>query len=222
MYFCYYNSTTGNCNRSNTLNHHTIVAGRASVCWILGEEQLDIDDRYDRRVQPLSRRGVRPIEQLAGAMRTFLDADFGAIHDYGDGMGWTLERRASFGIGAVPVRVESEGATFHLSPLQREAIRLIFALTIDSLADSAPAVVQNYSVYQDMLWDELPTLRVPADVWQQVQPTYFLVPIHDGVTVPTFLLFAECDWDPEHGLTVRFRNGRADESNQQGEIGIRD
>ncbi len=29
---------------------------------------------------------------------------------------------------------------------------------------------------------------------------------------------AECDWDPEHGLAVRFRNGRADPANQQGEI----
>ncbi|WP_176727091.1 hypothetical protein [Nostoc sp. KVJ20] len=29
----------------------------------------------------------------------------------------------------------------------------------------------------------------------------------------------ECDWDPEHGLEVRFRNGVADDADQIGEIG---
>jgi hypothetical protein len=119
-------------------------------------------------------------------------------------------------------RVESEGNIFQISPIQPAAVRPIFALTRECLTDAAPAVVQNYSVDRDSPGDELPNLRVPADVWQQVQPTYFLVPLHEDVTVPTFLLLAECDWDPEHGLAVRFRNGRADKSNQQGKLGIRD
>ena len=70
--------------------------------------------------------------------------------------------------------------------------------------------------------DELPPLQSPVDVWQEVTPSYIEVPAHGSVTTATFLLFAECGWDPEHGLVVRFRNGRADAANQQGELGLED
>ncbi len=58
-------------------------------------------------------------------------------------------------------------------------------------------------------------------MWR-VTPTYFEVPLHYDVTTPTFFLMAECDWDPEHGLVVRFRDGHADEADQQGELGLED
>lgn len=67
--------------------------------------------------------------------------------------------------------------------------------------------------------EELPPLASPADVWQAVRPTLIGVPAHGERTVPTFPLLSECDWNPEHGLVVRFRNGRAATS-QQGELGI--
>ncbi len=70
--------------------------------------------------------------------------------------------------------------------------------------------------------EDLPPLRTPADVWLSVQPSYVSVPPHHHTGVPTFLLFAECDWDPEHGLVVRFRNGHADAASQQGELGLED
>jgi hypothetical protein len=151
---------------------------------------------------------------------TIHDSEFGTINNRDDGAEWTLDRHASFGLGEVPVRVESEGTSFQISLIQREAVRLALALTPDILRLSAPAVVQNYDVYQDMLGDELPILSVPADVWLQVSLTYINVPIHHLITIPTFLLFAECNWDPEHGLVVRFRHGCADAANQQGELGI--
>ncbi|MFW9263727.1 DUF6985 domain-containing protein [Nostoc sp. CALU 546] len=34
-----------------------------------------------------------------------------------------------------------------------------------------------------------------------------------------FKLIAECDWEPEHGLEVCFRNGVADDVDQIGETG---
>lgn len=68
--------------------------------------------------------------------------------------------------------------------------------------------------------EEMLPLSASIDVWQAVQPSYIEVPPHGTITTPTFLLFAECDWNVEHGLMVRFRNGYADASDQQGEFGL--
>lgn len=148
------------------------------------------------------------------------DPDFGLM-DF-DGSSWILERRVLFNGIDVPVHIEPENTdTRALSLVQREAVQIALALPPDVLAMSAPAVVQNYEVYREMLGDEeLPPLRVPIEVWQQVEPSYIEVLPHGDVTIPTFLLFAECNWDPEHGLVIRFRNGYADASNQQGELGL--
>lgn len=122
----------------------------------------------------------------------------------------------------VPLSIEPEESG-QVSLVQREALRLALAMPPDILELSAPAVVQNYEVYREAIGDEeMPPLAQPVDVWKAVQPTEVIIPIHDGWPIPTFLLYAECDWDPEHGLEVRFRNGIADESNQQGEIGLED
>jgi len=150
------------------------------------------------------------------------DPDFGPMQF--DGAEWVLERRAVFNGVAVPVRIEAEHAdTGTLSPVQRAAVQLALALPPDVLAVSAPAVVQNYGVYREMIGDdEMPPLAAPADVWRAVTPSYISVPPHGTITTPSFLLLAECDWDPEHGVVVRFRNGYADASNQQGELGLED
>ena len=153
-------------------------------------------------------------------MFTFNDADLGQMMF--DGSVWVLERRARFNGVEIPVRIEPEDATTRaISPAQRRAAELALMLPSYVLERAAPAVVQNYEVYREMLGDEdLPPLRAPVDVWQSVKPTSIDIPAHGGVATATFLLLAECDWDPEHGLAVRFRNGRADAANQQGEIGI--
>lgn len=153
-------------------------------------------------------------------MITFDDPDFGSMHF--DGYEWILERCALLKGVEVPVHIEPEDAdTRSLSRVQREAVQIALALPPDVLVLAAPAVVQNYEVYREMVGDqELPPLQAPADVWQLVEPSYIRVPPHGNITTPTFLLLAECDWDPEHGLVVRFRNGHADASNQQGELGL--
>lgn len=133
----------------------------------------------------------------------------------------TRQYSATFMDVELPVEIEPDAEG--VSPPQLEALRQIFSLPPDVLEAAAPAVVQNYEVYREAIGDEeLPPLDNPKDVWQQVTPTGFIVPAHYDVTTPTFFLLAECDWDPEHGLVVRFRNGHADAASQQGELDLED
>ncbi|MEH2079526.1 MAG: hypothetical protein V7K89_05785 [Nostoc sp.] len=80
---------------------------------------------------------------------------------------------------------------------------------------TAPVVLQNYDVYCDMIGDqEMPLLADPSQVWDQVTFSYIYVPPHVeyDLDIATFKLIAECDWEPEHGLEVRFRNGVGDDA----------
>lgn len=156
---------------------------------------------------------------------TIDDRDFGPMKF--DGSEWILESHVVFNGTEIPIQIEPEESASEsasgISLLQRAALRLALSLPPDVLQTSAPAVVQNYEVYREMLGDEeCPPLQNALDVWQQVAPCYISIPPHGAATTPTFLLFAECDWDPEHGLVVRFRDGVADASSQQGELGIED
>lgn len=133
----------------------------------------------------------------------------------------TAQYTVTFNGVEVPIEIEPE--TGDSSAQQREALSALLSLSPQVLEESAPAVVQNYEVYREAIGDEeMPPLQNPVDVWQSVQATKFVIPAHDNYSTPTFLLIAECDWDPEHGLEVRFRNGRADAADQQGELGIED
>ncbi len=133
------------------------------------------------------------------------------------------ERRIVFAGRELPLSVDVTDES-ELSPLEREAMQLAEPFTLAQLAASAPAVVQNYEVYRESLGDDLPSLAQMADVWRQVRPAYVEVPNHTDYDLrePTFMLHAECDWDPEHGLMVLFRNGQACAANQAGELGYDD
>ena len=126
-------------------------------------------------------------------------------------------------INGVEVPVEIETDETGPSPQQLKALSQALNLAPDVLEKSAPAVVQNYEVYREMIGDdELPPLQNLIDVWKLVEPTDIYIPPHDAATPPGFFLMAECDWDPEHGLVVRFRGGVADAASQQGELDIAD
>lgn len=154
--------------------------------------------------------------------QTLDDPEFGPINLVGTDEG-VLERRATFGQQEVEVRVEYADDSYTLTDVQRQAVRSALNLSPDVLVRSAPAVVQNYEVYREAMGDdEMPPLANPADVWDEVEMSYVSVPPQDEGTRPGFLLFAECSWDPEHGLVVRFRDGVGDASNQQGELGLDD
>jgi hypothetical protein len=164
------------------------------------------------------------------SMITAQDPEFGPMQF--DGYYWKLERTLLFNGVAIPLQIEPENPdkveTPSFSPRQREAVRTALLLPSNVLEQAAPAVVQNYEVYREMVGDEeLPPLASPVEVWKTVEPSYISIPPHEGErsydgdgdnSIVTFLLFAECGWDPEHGLVVRFRNGQADAADQQGEL----
>ena len=151
-------------------------------------------------------------------MTNYHDAEFGPIRL--EGSQWMLERRAILGDRPVPLWVEFEaGQEGKLSLLQREAIRQALTLPPDVLRTAAPVVLQNYEVYREAIGDEamLP-LADPVQVWDEVTFSSLFVPPHEahGLHAPTFVLLAECSWEPEHGLEVPFRHGVALEADQQG------
>ena len=69
-----------------------------------------------------------------------------------------------------------------------------------------------FAYYRDMADvlgdDEVPQIATPADVWSHVQfgaePHFIRRPDDDKVYV---LLECECDWEPEHGLQLVFKDG---------------
>ncbi len=126
-------------------------------------------------------------------------------------------------INGVEVPIEIEADETGPSPQQLEALAQALDLAPDVLELSAPAVVQNYEVYREVIGDdELPPLETPVAVWKLVEPTEIQIPPHDAATPPGFLLMAECDWDVEHGLVVRFRGGVGVAASQQGELSLED
>lgn len=129
---------------------------------------------------------------------------------------------ALLGDRSVPIWVEPEtGEANQPSLLQREAIRQALSLPPDVLRITAPIVMQNYEVYREMVGDEaMPPLSDPIQVWEQVIFSDLYVPPHRdyGLETSSFMLRAECSWDLEHGLEVRFRNGVADAASQQGDL----
>lgn len=149
--------------------------------------------------------------------RSYDDAEFGQI--ILEDNHWTLAQCAVLGDRRVPICVDFEqGQIGELSSLQREAIRQALALPPDVLRITAPLVLQNYDVYRDMIGDEsMPVLANPIQVWDRV--TFSYIYVEYDLDIATFKLIAECDWDPEHGLEVRFRNGVADDADQIGETG---
>ena len=146
-------------------------------------------------------------------METRQDPEFGLMTPYSDS--WIVERRATLGGVPVPIIVEPNDES-SFEPQQRQAVRLALALGASALEEAAGAVVQNYQVYREAIGDDeqLPPLESPSDVWQQVRIDHVWVPLHGEARHAYFLIQAECDWDMEHGLEVRFRDGIAIESNQ--------
>ncbi len=152
---------------------------------------------------------------------SYYDAEFGQI--ISESNYWTLAQCAVLGDRCVPICVDFEqGRIGELSSLQRKAIGQALTLPSDVLHITAPVVLQNYDVYREMIGDEsMPPLANPIQVWEQVTFSYIYVSPHIeyNLHIATFKLIAECDWEPEHGLEVRFRNGVADDADQIGETG---
>ena len=146
-------------------------------------------------------------------MATRNDEELGPMS--GEGCSWTLQRTASLGGASVPIEIESdEEGGFEAG--QREAVRLALALGPGALEEAAPVVAENFEEIDD---EQTPPLERAADVWQQVRIERIRVPRHYEARHAYFLIDAECNWDFEHGLEVRFRDGVAIEAGQAGDTG---
>jgi hypothetical protein len=65
--------------------------------------------------------------------------------------------------------------------------------------------------------DDNPTLASPSHIWKLLEPaTLVVLPSKDDSVV--FLLIMECQWDSEHGLGVRFKNGSIVDIGGQGDV----
>lgn len=150
-------------------------------------------------------------------METRHDEEFGLLTAQGGN--WVLEQRVLLGgqLATIAIELDEEA----MEPQQRQAIRHVLALGTEALENAAPAVVQNYAVYREAIGDDeqLPPLDSPVDVWRQVQIDHIVVPRHYQARHAYFLIYAECAWDPEHGLEIRFRDGVAIEADQMGGSG---
>ena len=156
-------------------------------------------------------------------MQKLNDPDFGTMYfdDSAYKKVWTLERRVNFNGHSIPVEIKPEFETLAISQVQRQAVQIALNLPSDTFLLSAPVVIQNYECYEENLDEtELLELTDPIGIWKAIEPSYISVPAHEDVIIPTFILYAECIWDEEHGLEVRFRNGYADESDQQGRLRV--
>ena len=74
-------------------------------------------------------------------------------------------------------------------------------------------VFRYYKDLNDGCWapddDEYVTIALPADVWKHVQfgDEPVVTRLHNGDKAIYVSLECECDWEPEHGLQIVFKNG---------------
>ena len=154
------------------------------------------------------------------------DPELGVMHWDNDQYAnvWILKRHTLFNGVELKIEIKPEYDTRTISPLQMAAAKIALSFPTDSLSKSAPAVLQNCEACGTDLLDDHKALDIqnPIDVWRYVSLEKIVVPPHEssGVIIPSFMVYGECLWEPEHGLEIRFRNGYADESDQQGHIQI--
>lgn len=137
-----------------------------------------------------------------------------------DGALWVLSHQVLLGDSSLAVEIDPENAeSREISSQQRVAARFALALPPDTLQKVTPHVVQNYDVYREMVGDaEMPPLGEASQVWDEVRLQKIYIPPHDDARAACFFVLAECDWDVEHGLYLRFRNGALDDVDQQNEF----
>jgi len=134
---------------------------------------------------------------------------------------WMLERPCRFNGVDLKISIETEKGSQIITPLQRSSAKIALSLPTDTLALSAPPVLHDYEACAVNL-DEPLEINTPVDIWKYVYLTSVEITPHEseGVVVPSFMMYGESEWDPEHGIEIRFRNGYADESDAQGHITI--
>ena len=122
------------------------------------------------------------------------------------------------GVGTVDVpllgaklRFEADHEGDAVTETQTRALAQLLALTKDDLAAMTHRVALNccYS------GDDQVNLKKRADVWDHVKPEKVMIPRHGKSKDLYVFVFAECDWEEEHGLSLLFKNGKLFEVSSQ-------
>lgn len=91
-----------------------------------------------------------------------------------------------------------------------EVIQTFLALGPSALTDAAPAVYDYYLRTRELLGDELDVeIAGPQDVFQYVDLGDEPEVLCDETGRVFVSLECNCDWEPEHGLQLVFRDGAA-------------
>jgi len=90
------------------------------------------------------------------------------------------------------------------------AVARFFALATRDRDHAAPYVFTFYRQICEALGDDEIEARItsPADVWKHVHPTEIHVSRRHRADKKVYVqITAECDWEPEHGLQIVYREG---------------
>ena len=92
------------------------------------------------------------------------------------------------------------------------AIQNFLSLTPETLADAEEHVYQYYKRMNDMCWnesdDEYLRIQSPSDVWKHVEFGVEPLVVRRKRDNKIYIsLECECDWEPEHGLQIVFKEG---------------
>ena len=115
-------------------------------------------------------------------------------------------------LGGVPLAFTLEGVAADSRPGEfTEAVRNFLALRLEDRDSAAPHILENYQrIAADWgLAPGVPQLTFPADVWACVHPVEIRVSRRRRCDQRVYVqVCAECDWEPEHGLQLVYREGR--------------
>ncbi len=93
----------------------------------------------------------------------------------------------------------------------QNAVEAFLALNTTARLAASPFVFQNYQKMVNAVGEEDMECRVsaPEEIWAHVQPTGVVVSRRHRRDCAIYVqITANCDWEPEHGLQIIYRQGR--------------
>jgi hypothetical protein len=91
-----------------------------------------------------------------------------------------------------------------------KAVRAFLSLGAKDREAAGESVFQYFRKIVDALGEDQVDVEIASaeEVWEYVEPIeIFVTPGYDDDNAICIVIMAECDWDPEHGLQLVYRNG---------------